>query len=148
RAVVPPRGHAPEASPPPEAISSRSRLPPFDSLKGRSPMIATNRNSADPPAEGTDQDWLPAAALTCTMYLVPDICEVAHREATNRPLWLNDAGIDVAEFRPHLKTCPPCQRFHRNARRAYARDSDDAADVILLPGAAGDPRPREAVPVR
>jgi hypothetical protein len=117
------------------------------------PLAGHSEASPREPAlvEGTVAETAPAATParaedkprlhphTCGLFAVLDICEIAHRDVAGKPLCLGDADLREPILRDHLERCPVCQRWYRNARRAYERLAERGAS----PGAGGVlPRPR------
>jgi hypothetical protein len=94
-----------------------------------------------------EEDRAQAHSHTCGLFAVLDLCEQAHRDVTGKPLCLNDQDLRTQEIKAHLATCPLCQRWYHNARRAYARLARQAAETAPKPILAYKPRPRVPIPI-
>ena len=85
---------------------------------------------------------------TCGDFEILDICEQAHRDVTGQPLCLEDRDVRTEQIRSHLERCARCQRWYRNARRAYRRLAGDGTAAAPEPLTKYVPRQRRAKEVK
>jgi len=81
---------------------------------------------------------------TCGTYTILQLCEQAHWDVIGDGLCLSDwdPRAKAKEIRSHLKECPDCARWYRNARRAYEKLGDDVESVLPEPCFLTPPQPR------
>jgi hypothetical protein len=131
-------------------------MPTTDDFEGPAQPPANVERPGDPlpasppsPSEQeTDLEKALELAPTCPTFSVLDICEQAHRDVTKQPLCLAERDVQTETLRLHLKECPICSRWYKNACRAYERLASPATSAVPELLARYDPQPRPPVPIR